>query len=151
MTKVSVVAKKILCSRTVARKSSIGDLDFCAREVEIENLIKTPLIYSVEYFNLRVLCLLAGKSPPWRRDAHAGRKHFDKLNSDPGPTQKARPDLQLCRWQPKLSKTERSFENKITLEELPSESIRQTLVLKYSLRVESLHALFAIAVSLLQP
>jgi len=46
--------------RTVARKSSTGGLDV----VEID---KTPLIYSVSYFNLGGLVLF-GRAKPWRRD-----------------------------------------------------------------------------------
>jgi len=58
--------------RTVARKCSIGGLYACAGTLDIENLVKSPLIYSVSYFNLGVLVLcLEGEvrqSTPWRRD-----------------------------------------------------------------------------------
>jgi len=44
--------------RTVARKSSLGGLD-------IEKLIKPPMIYSVSYFDLEGLStFLGGLSPP---------------------------------------------------------------------------------------
>jgi len=39
-------------SRTVARKSSIGGLYVCAGALDILKIDKTPLIYSVSYFNL---------------------------------------------------------------------------------------------------
>ena len=59
--------------------------------------------------------------------------------------------MQKTRNQPK------AFQNKIfrelnnfTLAELPSKLIAETLILTWSLRVESIHTLFAIAVGLLQ-
>jgi len=52
----------------------------------------------------------------------------------------------------KLSKNKRIFRelNNVVLAELPSKLMRQTLVLTYSLRVESLHTLFAVTFGLLQ-
>jgi len=38
--------------RTVARKSSLGELCVCAGGLDIEKLIKPPKIYSVLYFDL---------------------------------------------------------------------------------------------------
>jgi len=55
--------KKFVCRRPVARKSSIGGLYVCAGGFDIENLIKTPLIYSVSYFNFGVCCFVYGKNP----------------------------------------------------------------------------------------
>jgi len=43
-------------SRNVARKSSIGGFTF-VQGLDIENLMKTPLIYSIPYFNLGGLVL----------------------------------------------------------------------------------------------
>ena len=58
--------------RTVARKCSLGGLYVCPGRLDIENLLKSPLIYSVSYFNLGILVLfLEGKptkATPWRRD-----------------------------------------------------------------------------------
>jgi len=51
--------------RTVARKYSLGGLHVCAGRLDIENLSKSPLIYSVSYFNLGTLRLCPGRrSPP---------------------------------------------------------------------------------------
>jgi len=63
--------------------------------------------------------LVAGEKPPWRRDWYAGNI-LTKLNPEPGPTRKARPNLQLGKLSKtvldeKLSKTERFFENVTTL------------------------------------
>ena len=61
--------------RTVARKSSIGGLCVCAKGLDIEKLIKTPLMYSVSCFSLggSVLCLgvLSPPKPP-RGDGNFG-------------------------------------------------------------------------------
>jgi len=49
----------------VARKSSAGGLYVHAGVLDIENLIKPALLYSVSYFNLGVLVLCFwGLSPP---------------------------------------------------------------------------------------
>jgi len=48
----------VLC-RTFARKSSIEGFYVCGG-LDIGNLIKTPLIYSVSYFNLEGLVLVWG-------------------------------------------------------------------------------------------
>ena len=60
--------------------------------------------------------------------------------------------MQITRNQPKPFQNRRIFRELkcVTSAELPSKSIRQTLVLTCSLRVESLHTLFAAAVDLLQ-
>ena len=51
--------------RTVARKCSLGGLYVCAGRLDIENLLKSPLIYCVSYLNLGALGLfLEGRSPP---------------------------------------------------------------------------------------
>ena len=51
--------------RTVARKCSVGGLYVCARRLDIENLLKSPLIHGVWYINLGTLGLcLEGRSPP---------------------------------------------------------------------------------------
>jgi len=42
----------LTCIRTVARKSSIVGLNVCAGGLDIENLIKTPLIHIGSHFNL---------------------------------------------------------------------------------------------------
>jgi len=59
--------------------------------------------------------------------------------------------MQMTRNQPKASQTRRIFRelNNVKLAELPSK-LRQTLILTCSLRGESLHTLFAVAVGLLQ-
>jgi len=38
----------------------------------------------------------------YKKLVYAGPKHFDKLELEPGPTRKARPDLQLCANSEKL-------------------------------------------------
>jgi len=45
--------------RTVARKCSLRGLYVCAGRLDIENFLKSPLIYSFSYFNFGalVLCL----------------------------------------------------------------------------------------------
>jgi len=49
--------------RTVARKCSLMDLYVCAGRLDIEHLLKSPLIFL--YFNLGALWLcLEGRSPP---------------------------------------------------------------------------------------
>ena len=113
-----------------------------------ENLIKTSLIYIVPYFNFGVGALFRGakfnKDPGATELVHRPDivpKHFDKLNPEPVPTGKARPDLQPCsRSQPKTFQNRKIFRelNKVTLAELPSKLTRQTLVLTCSLRAESL-------------
>jgi len=50
--------------RTVARKSSIEGLYVCAGGLTLKKLTKTPLIYSVSYFNLGGLGAFGGASPP---------------------------------------------------------------------------------------
>jgi len=51
--------------RTVARKSSIGGFTFVQGCLAFEKLTKTPLIYSISYFNSGVLeVCFAGLSPP---------------------------------------------------------------------------------------
>jgi len=50
--------------RTVARKPLIRELYVCAGGLDIESLIKTPLICSVSYFNLGGLgALFEGTKP----------------------------------------------------------------------------------------
>jgi len=60
--------------------------------------------------------------------------------------------MQITRSQPKTLKNRRIFRelNNVTSAELPSKSIRQTLVLTCSLRVESLHTLLAVAAGVRQ-
>jgi len=60
--------------------------------------------------------------------------------------------MQTTRNQPTTFRNRRVFRKlyNVTLEEMPSTLIRLTLVLTCSLRVESLHTLFAIAVGPLQ-
>jgi len=48
----------------VARKSSVGELHVCASWLVMENLIKTPLIYSVSCFNLGWLGAFFGRLSP---------------------------------------------------------------------------------------
>ena len=51
-------------SSTVARKSSLGGLRSCGGGLDIENLIKTSMIYSVSYFDLEETgSLFGGLSP----------------------------------------------------------------------------------------
>jgi len=51
----------------------VGGLCVCAGGLDIENLIKTPMIHNAPYFDLGELGTLFGeakptKAPPWRRD-----------------------------------------------------------------------------------
>jgi len=123
------------------QKYSIEGFYVCTSGLDIENLMKTPLIYSVSYFNLEGLSPKKpsmATSPACRPDN--GQKHFDKHNHEPGPTRKARPDLQLCRSQPKIFQNRKICRelNNVTLAELPSKLMRQTPALTCSLRVELL-------------
>jgi len=55
VTKVSVVAKKICMQQNRSQKVfNKGGLYVCARGLDVENLIKTALIYIVPYFNFGV-------------------------------------------------------------------------------------------------
>ena len=55
----------LTCIRTVARKSSIVGLNVCAGGLDIENLIKTPLIHIGSHFNLGGSVFpLGGLKPP---------------------------------------------------------------------------------------
>jgi len=46
--------------RTIARKCLLGGgLYVCAGRLDIENLLKSPLIYSISYFNLGALSVRA--------------------------------------------------------------------------------------------
>ena len=47
-----VWAVRINLPRTVARTCSLGGLYVCAGRLDIENLLKSPLIYSIPWFNL---------------------------------------------------------------------------------------------------
>ena len=67
-----VWAVMINLSRTVARKFSLGGLYVSAGNLDIENLLKSPLIYSVSYFIWRPWDFVyqsfgVTKAPPWQR------------------------------------------------------------------------------------
>jgi len=132
VTKVSVVAKKICMQQNRCHQVFNKEGFYVrARGLDVENLIKTALIYIVPYFNFGVGALFGGLSSTKTSVATTLvcrpdiiPKHFDKLNPEPGPTGKARPDLQLCsRSQPKIFQNRKSFRdlNNVTLAELPSE------------------------------
>ena len=76
--------------RTVARKCSLGRLYIRVGGLDIENLIKTRMIYSVSYFNLGGIGTLFGgvkptKAPPWRRDwIHATYITYIASNKEAG-------------------------------------------------------------------
>jgi len=84
-------------TRTVARKSAIGGLYVCAGGFDIGNSMKTPLIYSVSYFNFVGFgALLGGLSPtkPLRCDGTGCKQNrkiipkykfvIEKLSGNPG-------------------------------------------------------------------
>ena len=50
--------------RNVARRCSLGEFYVCAGKFDIENLLKSPLIYSVSYFNFGAWGFV------WRGEAH---------------------------------------------------------------------------------
>jgi len=68
---IQIPSRPVSCTRTVARKSSIGGFTFarglyiCVGGAWYSNLTKIPLIYIVSYFNLGGLgALFGGLSPP---------------------------------------------------------------------------------------
>jgi len=83
-------------TRNIARKSSIGGLTFVQGGFDIENLMKTPLIY-VSYFNFGGLVLCLGRLNPPKPT----RGHWEEARKV-APSKMAKFLLQV---QPRLTKS----------------------------------------------
>jgi len=139
---VSVIAKKFCMEQNRCQKVfNKGPLLLCrgAWHWKFNQKLHGCIAFHISVWGDLVLCLgwLSPTEPPvgtglgCRPDVSP--KHYDKLNPEPGPTR-----LNSAAANQKLYKTEDFRELNVTLAELTSKLMRQTLVLTCSLRAESL-------------